>query len=132
MVNSTSFIKLLIVSIVYFCFILSSVAPLSADNDLPLGDDGAQTKVQPLKKNLTLNKKSSKMVRTLSGDKYVIDKTTQVVDQNGKQIKIDYLRVPCDAELIYVSKADGSNFVYRIQVIKTHQKSTNRMDDPPK
>ncbi len=128
MVNTTSFIKSLIVAIGCICFMLSAVAPLSADAELPAGKDGAQT----MKKTLTLQKKSSKMVRTFSGDVYAIDKDTQVVDTNGRQIKIDYLRLPCDAEIVYTTRSDGSNFVHRIQVLKTHQNSTNRMEDLPK
>jgi len=125
-------IKRLIVPIACISFALSSLSPVWADPDLPSSGDNAQAEI-PLKEvKTTLQKKSSKMVTTYGGDRYGVDKSTLIVNKDGQQILLQYLLVPCEAQLLYETTADGGNYVHRIKVLKVRQGASNNMDDPPR
>lgn len=127
--KKTSIIKLMVVPIICLCFVLTLGLPAKADSDQPLSGDSV---TQLSKKKETLQKKSSNMVSTYAGKKYAINSDTLIVGKDGRQVKIDYLLVPCEAELIYETRADGKDFVHRIKVLSTHNGATNRMWDPPR
>jgi hypothetical protein len=121
--------KLLIVPIICFALALCiGSTAWAADSQQPVGDSDDQSGGSVLlKKQVTLEKKSSKIVTTSFGETYGLDDATLTLDEQGQQIMIQYLLVPCDAELLYETKADGSSTVHRIKVISTHQGATNRM-----
>lgn len=129
--KKTSIIKLLIVPIICFSFALSTGLLARADSDQPLSEDNAQGGMQLLKKKVTLEKKNSRMVSTYIGKRYGVNHTTLTVGEDGKQVMLRYLLVPCDAELLYETRADGGSFVHRIKVLSTHQGATNRMWEKP-
>lgn len=131
MCKNTSIINLLLVPVICLSFALS-VAPCKADADLPPSEGNIQLGAQLQKTKATLHKKSSGMVKTYANDRYAIDKTTLVVGEDGRQLLIQHLLVPCEAELLYETQADGSNFVHRIKVLSTHQMASNSMEDPPR
>jgi hypothetical protein len=121
--------RLLIVTMLCACFVLALALQANADAEPPSG--GQQDK-QLKEAKVTLQRKSSEMVSTFSGDQYNIDSTTIVMNENGEQIKIEYLLVPCEAELVVETKTSGNPFAHSIRVIRTHQKATNRMHDLPR
>ena len=121
--------KLLIVPIICLC--LGSMA--WADSEQPVGDNDKQGEgILLLKKQVTLEKKNSQMVTTSFGERYGLESSTLIVGEEGQQVMIEYLLVPCDAELLYETKANGSRFLHRIKVLSTQQGATNRMWDKPK
>jgi hypothetical protein len=121
--------RLLIVTMVCACFVFAVALQANADADLP--SDGHQDK-QLKEAKVTLQKKSSKMVSTFSGDRYGVDHTTMVLNQEGQQIQLEYMLVPCEAQLLYETTADGGHLVHRIKVLSVHNRATNRMEDPPR
>jgi hypothetical protein len=133
MCKNTSIINFLLVPVIClsFAFVLSA-SPGKADTDLPPSEGDIQLGTQLQKTKATLHKKSSEMVKTYANDRYAIDRTTLVVGEDGRQLLIQHLMVPCEAELLYETRADGSNFVHRIKVLSTHQRASNRMEDLPR
>jgi hypothetical protein len=126
--------KLLIVPIICVSLALSlgSMA-WAADTEKPGGDNDKQGGgLLLLKKQVTLEKKNSQMVATSFGERYGINNSTLIVGEDGQQVMIQYLLVPCDAELLYETKASGSRFVHRIKVLSTQQGATNRMWEKPR
>jgi hypothetical protein len=112
---------------------LGSMAWAADSLQQTVGDDDNQGGGSVLlEKQVTLNKKSSDMLTTSFGASYGLDDSTLIVDEQGQQVMLQYLLVPCDAKLLYETKADGSNFVHRIKVISTRQGATNRMWGKPK
>lgn len=103
-----------------------------ADDDVRPGGDNAQESTQLLEKTVTLSKKSTKLVTAYAGDGYAIDKSTLIVGEDGQQILIQYLLVPCQAQLLYEERDDGSLYAHRIKVISIQDGATNTMQDPPR
>lgn len=127
--KKSSINRLLIATIVCACFVFAAALQANADAELP--SEGQQNK-QLEEAKVTLQTKSSKMVSTFSGDQYDIDATTIVMNENGEQIKIEYLLVPCEAELVVETRTSGNPIAHSIRVIRTHHNATNRMHDPPR
>lgn len=121
--------RLLIVSIACVSIIFAAALQANADADQPAN---VQQEKQLKRAKVTLQEKSSIMVGTFAGDKYSIDNTTMVINESGHQIQIQYLLVPCEAELIYEERSGGAGFVHRIKVLSTHHGATNQMKDPPR
>jgi hypothetical protein len=121
--------KLLAVPLICFALALSlGSTAWAADSEQSVGDVDSQGEGGVLlEKQVTLEKKSSDILTTSFGESYGVDDTTLIVDEQGQQVMLQYLLVPCDAELLYETKADGSSTVHRIKVISTHQGATNRM-----
>lgn len=131
--NISKIIKQLILPIVCVSFVISFCSVTWADDsDTPPTDDGGQPGITLLKKTVTINKKSSSMVATGAGERYGVNQSTMVVGQDGNQIMLQYLLIPCEAQLIYETTSDGGKMVHRIQVIDTHATATNRMSEKPK
>lgn len=125
--------KQLIVPIICFAFAisLSSTAWADASDQSPT-EDGGQPGITLIKKQVTLEKKNSKMVSTRTGERYGVNQATMVVGENGSQILLQYMLVPCDAQLIYEDTSDGGKRVHRIMVLNIHQGATNSMSEEPK
>ena len=117
----------LFVSILCVAFVLAVISQGGADTA-----DKIQQETQLKETKVTLHKKSSTTVTTYADDRYAINPTTLIVDQDGQQLLIQHLLVPCEAELLYETKSNDSDFVHRIKVLSTHNGATNRMEDPPR
>ena len=128
----TFIIRLLVVPAVCASLALATALPVRADDDMTKSEDKVEESVTLETVKVVLQRKSSKAVSTYSGDKYGLDRTTLIINESGGQIRLEYLRVPCDAELLYETKADSSAFLHRIKVLSTHSGSTNRMEGPPR
>lgn len=112
-------------------FVLSTGAAAWADDDRQRTDDGKQPERQLSTQKETLKKKSSTMVGTATGRQYRINSKTLVVGEDGRQVMIKYLLVPCQVELIYETRTDGALFAHRIKVLSTQPDATNRMWEKP-
>jgi hypothetical protein len=109
------------------CVSFFSVSGVYADGVRSGAGDGKQACVSPTTQQITLEKKNSEMVSTASGERFEIGTATMIVGQDGKQIPIDHLLVPCDVTLTYETKNGGSRFVHRIEVLSIHSDATDNM-----
>jgi uncharacterized protein YpmB len=129
----STIMKQLIVPIICVSFAISLTSTAWADNsDRQFSEDGAEQAIALLKKTVTLAKKNSKMVSTTTGERYGVNQATMVVDEDGSQIMLQYMLVPCKAQLLYEETSGGGTLVHRIMVINTHQGATNHMSEKPK
>jgi hypothetical protein len=75
---------------------------------------------------VTLQKKTAKMVMSAIGERYQIGPATMIIGQNGEQVHIDKLMVPCDVKLVYEAGANGK-LAHRIAVLNVHEGASDRM-----
>lgn len=83
-------------------------------------------KLQLSTQQVTLQKKTAKMVMSTIGERYQIGPATLIIGQDGEQVHIDKLMVPCDVKLTYEAKSDGKT-VHRIAVLNVHEGASDRM-----
>jgi hypothetical protein len=88
--------------------------------------DRPGNKIQLSTQQVTLLKKTAKMVMSTIGDQYQIGPAALIIGQNGGQVHINKLLVPCDVKLTYEAEADGKT-VHRIDVLNVHEGASDRM-----
>jgi hypothetical protein len=114
--------------IVCLFLLLSPVSAPWADTDQQGAEESKGSAVELSREKVTLQKKTSSMVSTRFGKRYGINNATMIIGLKGEQLQIQYLLVPCDAELVYETSSDGTRRVHRIQVLSVHEKATNQME----
>lgn len=110
---------MIIASIVCVFFSLSLLAA-GANADKP------GKKIQLSTQQVTLQKKTAKMVMSTIGERYQIGPATMIIGQDGEQVHIDKLMVPCDVKLAYETGANGK-LAHRIAVLNVHEGASDRM-----
>lgn len=121
-------IKWIMLSILFTSIILVLASAAWADSLRPPGTDAGNLS----KAEVTLEKKSATMVITRMDEHYAIDKGSLIVGEDGKQVLIQHLLVPCEALLVYETKANGTRLVHRIEVRSTLEGATNKMWEQPR
>ena len=71
------------------------------------------------------------MVITRTGERFKIREASLIVGLKGEQLLFPYLLVPCEAELVYRTEANGTRTVHRIEVLNIHENATNQMGGTP-
>ena len=124
--SSSIIFNRLVISCFGIALCLLLISPSFADRAVP-GSSMALAKLQ-----VTLVKKNSKMVSTNIGEQFAINSATLIVGENGEQVPIQRLLVPCDVNLTYTTLVGGHNrLVRRIEVLNTHEHATNKMWEKP-
>lgn len=77
--------------------------------------------------NVTIATKTDKRVITSGGGKYDLSKATIVVGEDGKQVDIFDMKVPCDAKITF-ALVGGVQKALRINVLSTYSDATNQVD----
>ena len=109
-------------------FSLACISTVSADRVNSDSGDGSGQVVNLSKQRVTLTKKNSKMVSTAIGERFKIDAATLIVAEDGKQVSIFRLLVPCEVNLTLTGWANGQQrLVRRIDVLGTADNATNDM-----
>lgn len=67
---------------------------------------------------VTVTKKTPQRLVTFDGRSYRLDKGTIIVGQDGKQVGLRNLRLPCDAKITY-TWVKGARKAKRVKVIET-------------
>lgn len=76
---------------------------------------------------VTIEKKSNQKVTTYGGIAYAMSKATQIVGEDGKQVRLLAMRVPCDAKITY-AVINGVRRALRIEILSTGGDATANMD----
>lgn len=93
-----------------------------ADNPKNLG-----TSAQSL--NATLHKKVLGEVVDTFGQHYIVNRTTLIIDTDGRQISFGDLKVPCDVSLKTVHQGQGASLAVRIKVLHLHPGANNQINE---
>lgn len=103
--------------------------PVSAD---PAGNAGAFVSeegvvVEPLPVvAMTIAKKTEKRIISNMGDSYALSQGTIIVGQNGRQVRLEKMLVPCEAKVTY-KIVQGVRYAFRIQILEVGSDATSEL-----
>jgi hypothetical protein len=103
--------------------------PVSAD---PAGNAGAPVSeegvvVEPLPvAEMTIAKKTEKRVISNMGDSYALSQGTIIVGQDGRQVRLEKMPVPCEAKVTY-KIMQGVRYAFRIQILWVGSDATSEL-----
>lgn len=77
--------------------------------------------------NVHISKKTDIRVITSGGVHYRLSKATMIVGEDGKQVKLVDMKVPCDAKITY-SDVKGRKMALRIKITYTSSNANSQME----
>lgn len=80
-------------------------------------EDGKPIQVDP-EVTATIQKKTSRQLITISGDGYRMSPATIIVSEDGSQVSLKKLKVPCEARITY-KRVKGVRTALRVQILNT-------------
>lgn len=77
--------------------------------------------------NATLYKKALGQVTDTFGQRYMVNRSTLIINTDGHQIPLSDLSVPCDVSLKTVGQGKGDPLAVRIKVLHLHPGANYQM-----
>lgn len=91
----------------------------------PLSEEGQVVEPLPVV-DMTIARKTEKRIISNMGDSYALSQGTIIVGQNGRQVRLEQMPVPCDAKVTY-KIVQGVRYAFRIQILWVGSDATNEL-----
>lgn len=128
--SSTKWIKstLLLGGVLLAVLLLAGLASAESrdqDQRIRLSEDGKPIAKDPVASETVVKKTPQRLV-TFGGKSYGLSKDTIIVGQNGRQVRLKNLLIPCDVRIVY-RWVKGKRKALRVKVLRFASDAKNEM-----